>query len=158
MHRTNNGPGNIRTAATTPYGRRMRRPYRNRDDGWHCPTTPYGRRTHRTNNGPDITRTTATTPYGRRMRRPYRNRDHGWHGPTTDGTTATTDNGRGTMHHSNAAAPPTISAISWVIWAWRARLYVRRRTLIMSLALSVAFFIAVRRALCSPATVSTSAR
>src|SRR6185437_2617965 len=60
--------------------------------------------------------------------------------------------------YSSAAAPPTISAISCVICAWRARLYVRRRTLIMSLALSVAFFIAVRRALCSPATVSTSAR
>src|SRR3954469_24080340 len=58
----------------------------------------------------------------------------------------------------SAAAPPTISAISCVICAWRARLKVRRKTLSISPALSVAFFIAVRRAPCSPAAVSTSAR
>gem|GEM_PF-6877393 len=59
---------------------------------------------------------------------------------------------------SSAAEPPTISAISCVICAWRARLNVRRKTLSISPALSVAFFIAVRRAPCSPAAVSTSAR
>src|SRR5262249_31139619 len=57
----------------------------------------------------------------------------------------------------NAAAPPTISAISCVIWAWRWRLNVRVRMSISSPALSVAFFIAVRLAPCSDAAVSTSA-
>src|SRR5256885_6544871 len=61
-------------------------------------------------------------------------------------------------HPFRASAPPTISASSWVICAWRARLKVRRSTSRMSPALSVAFFIAVRRAPCSPAAVSTSAR
>src|SRR6266487_2469461 len=59
---------------------------------------------------------------------------------------------------SNAAEPPTISAISCVICAWRARLNVRRKTLSISPALSVAFFIAVRCALWNPASFSTSAR
>ena len=52
--------------------------------------------------------------------------------------------GRSHDYPCNAEAPPTISAISCVICAWRARLNVRRKTLSISPALSVAFFIAVR--------------
>src|ERR1700680_1956789 len=52
--------------------------------------------------------------------------------------------GRSHDYPCNAEAPPTISAISCVICAWRARLKVRRRTLSISPALLVAFFIAVR--------------
>src|SRR5690606_10701156 len=66
--------------------------------------------------------------------------------------------GGGHRHPWSAAAPPTISAISCVIWACRCRLYVRRRTSRISPALSVAFFMAVRRAPCSAALVSTSPR
>src|SRR5690606_3284249 len=58
----------------------------------------------------------------------------------------------------SAAAPPTISEISCVIAAWRWRLYVRFSASRMSPALSVAFFMAVRRAPCSAAAVSTSPR
>src|SRR2546423_11318484 len=59
---------------------------------------------------------------------------------------------------SSAADPPTISAISCVICAWRARLNVRRNTLSISPALSVAFFIAVRRAARSPPTLPAPER
>src|SRR6185295_4874296 len=67
-------------------------------------------------------------------------------------------NGSSHDYPCNAEAPPTISAISCVICAWRARLNVRRRTLSISPALSVAFFIAVRCALWNPASFSTRAR
>src|SRR5699024_3967364 len=46
----------------------------------------------------------------------------------------------------SASAPPTISLISWVICACRAWLASRERTLTRSVALSVAAFMAVRRA------------
>ena len=57
-----------------------------------------------------------------------------------------------------ASAPPTISAISWVIWDCRARLASRLSDLIISSALSVAAFMATRRATCSQAADSTRAR
>ena len=52
---------------------------------------------------------------------------------------------------ARALAPPTISLISWVISAWRAALASRERLLMSSPALSVADFIARRRAACSEA-------
>ena len=52
----------------------------------------------------------------------------------------------------NAAAPLTISMISFVILAWRARFITRVSESIMSLALLVAESIAVMRAACSAAT------
>ena len=57
-----------------------------------------------------------------------------------------------------AAAPLTISIISFVILAWRARFMMSVRDSIMSLALLVAASIAVIRAACSAATDSISAR
>src|SRR5207237_10158484 len=53
-----------------------------------------------------------------------------------------------------AAAPPTISLISLVICACRARLYFSDNTLIISPAFSVAAFIATRRAICSDTAAS----
>ena len=47
---------------------------------------------------------------------------------------------------ASASAPPTISEISWVISAWRAALAARVRLLMSSSALSVAAFMARRRA------------
>src|SRR5437588_7583039 len=57
-----------------------------------------------------------------------------------------------------AAAPLTISMISFVIFAWRARFMIRVNESIMSVALLVAESIAVIRAACSAATDSNSAR
>ncbi len=59
--------------------------------------------------------------------------------------------------YSNAAAPPTISAISRVIPACLALLYANCNSLIISFALSVAFFIAIIRAACSQAIFSMTA-
>ena len=59
--------------------------------------------------------------------------------------------------YSNAATPPTISVISCVIAAWRARLYCNVSVSINSFALSVAVFIADIRAACSLALPSRSA-
>ena len=53
-----------------------------------------------------------------------------------------------------ASEPPMISESSFVIWAWRALLYSRVRSVTISSALSVAIFIATRRASCSLATAS----
>src|SRR5262245_12474553 len=51
--------------------------------------------------------------------------------------------------YSSAAAPPMISDSSVVIFDWRARLYCWVIDLMISSALSVAAFIATRRAICS---------
>src|ERR1700721_1879091 len=56
-----------------------------------------------------------------------------------------------------AAAPLTISIISFVIFAWRARFIISVRESIMSDALLVAESMAVIRAACSAATDSISA-
>ena len=56
-----------------------------------------------------------------------------------------------------ASAPPTISMVSVVISSWRARLACRVWTLMSSSALSVAAFIARRRAAFSDAADSSSA-
>ncbi len=58
---------------------------------------------------------------------------------------------------ASAFAPPTISLISWVIWACRSRLAIRVRALMRSSALSVADFIARRRDADSDAAASSSA-
>ena len=58
---------------------------------------------------------------------------------------------------ASAFAPPTISLISWVISAWRAWLACRVNVLMSSSALSVADFMARRRAACSDAADSSSA-
>src|SRR5262249_45857500 len=58
---------------------------------------------------------------------------------------------------ASALAPPTISLISWVISAWRALLASRVNCSSRSLALSVADFIARRRAAISEAAASSSA-
>ena len=58
---------------------------------------------------------------------------------------------------ARASAPPTISMISVVISSWRARFACRVRILISSSALSVAAFIARRRAAFSEAADSSSA-
>jgi len=57
----------------------------------------------------------------------------------------------------SASAPPTISAISLVMVAWRARLSERVRPEIILPALSVALDIDVMRAPCSDAMLSTTA-
>ena len=57
-----------------------------------------------------------------------------------------------------AAAPLTISIISFVIFAWRARFIISVSESIISLALLVAASMAVMRAACSAATDSSSAR
>ena len=59
--------------------------------------------------------------------------------------------------YSSAAAPPTISIISLVIPAWRARFIVRVSESIKSTALFVAASIAVMRAPCSAAADSSKA-
>ena len=61
------------------------------------------------------------------------------------------------LYSSKAAAPPTISVISVVMAPWRTRLYRRSSVSIISVALSVADFIALRRAPCSAAAESMSA-
>src|SRR5690606_39908474 len=61
----------------------------------------------------------------------------------------------GTDH--TAAAPPTISEISWVIAACRALLWTRLSVSISLVALSLADFIATMRAACSDATFSITA-
>src|ERR1700730_5096302 len=58
---------------------------------------------------------------------------------------------------ASAFAPPTISLISWVIWAWRSRLASRVRALMRSSALSLADFIARWRDASSDAADSSSA-
>ena len=55
------------------------------------------------------------------------------------------------------SAPPTISMISVVMVSWRARLAIRSRLVISSLALSVADFMARCRAACSDAAASSRA-
>ena len=56
-----------------------------------------------------------------------------------------------------APAPATISVISWVMAAWRARLYLSSKSLTSSCALSDAVSMAVRLAACSEAKDSTTA-
>jgi hypothetical protein len=58
----------------------------------------------------------------------------------------------------SASAPETISISSFVIAACRVRLYCSVKRLIMSSELRVALSIAVMRAACSPAWLSSSAR
>src|SRR5271156_2377942 len=58
---------------------------------------------------------------------------------------------------ASAFAPPTISLISWVIWAWRSRLASSVRALMRSSALSLADFIARWRDASSDAADSSSA-
>ena len=60
-------------------------------------------------------------------------------------------------HDAIASAPPVISASSWVIAAWRAVLKASVRSPMSSVALSVAFFIAIIRMLCSDAMLSSIA-
>src|SRR5262249_20038352 len=61
------------------------------------------------------------------------------------------------LRYFNASAPPTISAISLVIWAWRTRLYCRAKSFDIVSADSVACFIATRRAICSLTAASRKA-
>src|SRR5688572_30627345 len=56
------------------------------------------------------------------------------------------------------SAPDTISISSFVMTAWRVRLYVSDRLAIMSEALLVAFSMALMRAPCSLATLSSRER
>ncbi len=58
---------------------------------------------------------------------------------------------------ARAFAPPTISLISWVIWAWRSRLASSVSALMRSSALSVADFMARRRDADSDAEASSNA-
>ncbi len=61
------------------------------------------------------------------------------------------------VRYFKASAPPTISAISLVMAAWRARLRVRVRPEIILPALSVALDMEVMRAPCSEAMLSMMA-